>query len=237
MGRLQRRNLGATRANLHTNNNRLQAATSTTGMYFPGMIDHQTPDFRNTTQDFIAASQKPSITDTLLSPIFASVLAGSREQESSDSGTATGGHVTAAANQQSHPNEFASMEDGGGKRGLNLQENQSSIDGTGPKSPQVGINHQPSTTISTLSSGTGVASQHKSGGLATSSAVAAAASTLLPSFNATAPTKNAKQREEAVKNKITFELAKSRKRQQLESSVFQGQNNHDDSRKEKKQGG
>jgi len=119
VGRLQRRNLGATRANLHTNKNRLQAATSTTGMYFPGMIDHQTPDFRNTTQDFIAASQKPSITDTLLSPIFASVLAGSREQESSDSGnaSASSGHVTSAANQQSHPNEFASMEDGGGKIG------------------------------------------------------------------------------------------------------------------------
>jgi len=240
VGRLQRRNLGATRANLHTNNNRLQAATSTTGMYFPGMIDHQTPYFRNTTQDFIAASQKPSITDTLLSPIFASVLAGSREQESSDSGNASLLLVDTSPQQQIskaipmnlHPWKMAEA-----RWGLNLQENQSSIDGTGPKSPQVGINHQPSTTISTLSSGTGVASQHKSSGLATSSAVAAAASTLLPSFNATAPTKNAKQREEAVKNKITFELAKSRKIQQLESSVFQGQNNHDDSRKEKKQGG
>ena len=134
------RNLGATRANLHTNNNRLQEVTSTAGMYLPGMIDHQHPDFSNPTQDyFIAASQKPSIADTFLSPIFDSVLAGSRRgQERSDSGNASedgGGmmgpqpsgrsvicldgttHVTTAANQQSHPDKFASMEDGGCKMG------------------------------------------------------------------------------------------------------------------------
>ena len=92
------------------------------------------------------------------------------------------------------------------------------LDGTTPKSPQFGIN-LPSTTISTLSTGgTGVASQQC--GLATSSAVAASASTLLPSFNASAPTRNVKQREEAMKNNAHLSLQNLEKANNLNRQRF-----------------
>ena len=55
--RINTRQLGASRVNLHTNNNRLGASTSTVGQYLPGMQNHQQPDLSNPTQNFMTAAR------------------------------------------------------------------------------------------------------------------------------------------------------------------------------------
>ena len=62
--------LGASRTNLHTNNNRLGASATTVGHYLPGMKNHQQPSFENVTAEFEEASRQVPIADEFLGPIF-----------------------------------------------------------------------------------------------------------------------------------------------------------------------
>lgn len=62
--------LGASRTNLHTNNNRLGASATTVGHYLPGMKNHYQPSFENVTAQFQEASQQVPIADAFLGPIF-----------------------------------------------------------------------------------------------------------------------------------------------------------------------
>lgn len=68
--RLDTRMLGTDRVNMHSNNNRLGAATSTAGLYLPGMVDHQRPSYESVSEKFLQASKEPPIVNAFLGPFF-----------------------------------------------------------------------------------------------------------------------------------------------------------------------
>lgn len=159
------------------------------------MKNHQEPDFTNVSDSFLEAAQQPTIADSFLSPFFVAAARGcappaaaaastvsitpstaassqiERDRQYAiqlQSGEDTRARAEAAATQaQSQINAYAAMDNGGGKMG-SQQQPCIYLDGREPTPP--------STSVSHLTAGTAMQAM---GGR-----IMDAASSLLPSFNA-----------------------------------------------------
>jgi hypothetical protein len=208
--------LGSSRINLHTNNNRLGVSESTNIMYLPGMKSHQEPDFTNVSESVVVAAQQPTIADSFLSPLFSAAARGGAPAAAAAASTVSITPSTAASSQierdrqfaiqlqsgedtraraeaaatpaQSQINVYAAMDNGGGKMG-SQQQPCIYLDGREPTPPSTGVSH--------LTAGT--ATQAMGG------RIMDAASSLLPSFNASA-SRNATERAAARTNNAMLSL-------------------------------
>ena len=224
--RINTRQLGASRVNLHTNNNRLGTSTSTVGQYLPGMQNHQQPDLSNPTQNFMTAAQQPSAANAFLGPLFATASAAATAASmpaaaAASSAAAAAPASTVAATQDNRQQvmsdelfarrlareeevqKYESMDNGGGKMGpTGTQQDYICLDGCTPSPPLT--TNQPS-VVSTLSSGA-VSGRGRTG------RDQSAAGSLLSPFGASSSAdnsrgsslsntiRNAKQRDEARNN-------------------------------------
>jgi hypothetical protein len=197
--------------NLHTNNNRLGVSESTNNMYLPGMKNHQEPDLTNVSGSFLAAAQEPTIADSFLSPLFSAAAHGGAPAAAAaiTPSTAASSHIerdrqfaiqlqsgedtraraeAAATPAQSQINVYAAMDNGGGKMG-SQQQPCIYLDGREPTPPSTGVSHLTAGTVTQAMGGR----------------MMDAASSLLPSFNASA-SRNATERAAARTNNAMLSL-------------------------------